>query len=107
MENLVLFIDKEKFIRNLVEELFIGKNSKIHTIDNISENFYLIEDLRPSVLVFDVLSVGDSLEEILALKNIKLIAIGQEAELLKVQGRVNLLLAKPLKVSTLFETIMN
>jgi DNA-binding NtrC family response regulator len=108
MENIVLFIEKEKFIRNLAEELFSIKKGKIYTIESISNNFYLIEDLKPKIVMFDVQSIGEHLDQILAYKNIKFIAIGSTTvEENAVKEKVAKFIKKPLVVATLFEQIMS
>jgi DNA-binding NtrC family response regulator len=108
MENIVLFIEKEKFIRKLTEELFSIKKGKIYTVESISNNFYLIEDLKPQIVIFDVQSIGEHLDQLIAYKNIKLIAIGSTAdEEYAVKEKVAKFIKKPLIVATLFEQIMS
>lgn len=105
MENLVLLIEKEKFVRNLCSEIFKVKGGKIHTIDTIIDHYYLIADLNPSIIVFDVKTVGPELEKLLASSKAKWIAIGDAEDRSSVESRVNLFIQKPLVVSHLYEQI--
>lgn len=105
MENLVLLIEKEKFVRNLCSEIFKVKSGKIHTIESIIDHYYLISDLNPSIIVFDVKTVGNELDKLLASSTSKFIAIGDQEDKENVGNRVNLFIQKPLVVSHLYEQI--
>lgn len=50
---LVLWIDENTFASDLIEKVFNKRDLKIYTISNVSDFGYLIEDLRPEVIVLD------------------------------------------------------
>ncbi len=50
---LVLWIDENTFATGLIEKVFNKRDLKIYTISNVSDFGYLIEDLRPEVIVLD------------------------------------------------------
>ncbi len=54
MEKHILVIDKEKFIRSMFESGLKGSNLKVYTIDTLENNYYLIDELKPVAIFFDI-----------------------------------------------------
>jgi DNA-binding NtrC family response regulator len=50
---LVLWIDENTFATGLIEKVFNKRDLKFYTISNVSDFGYLVEDLRPEVIVLD------------------------------------------------------
>ncbi len=49
----VFYIEKEKFLRSMMELALRAKKAEVYTVETLSENFYLIDDLAPDLIVFD------------------------------------------------------
>jgi hypothetical protein len=50
---LVLWIDQNTFATSLLEKVFKGRNLPFYTIPSAEDFLYLVEDLRPEVIVLD------------------------------------------------------
>ena len=44
----------EKFLRSMMELALRAKKAEIYTVESLSDNFYLIEDLVPELIIFDM-----------------------------------------------------
>lgn len=62
MVKCVLYVEKEKFLRSLFEVALRAKKQEIHTIDTLQNNIYLLEDLRPALIILDWATVQGSPE---------------------------------------------
>lgn len=85
---LVLWIDQNTFATALLEKVFKKKNLLFYTLNNARDIVYLIDDLRPTVLVLDretALIYQKELDQQYAssegLKNLPVIFIGEGEEL--------------------------
>jgi DNA-binding NtrC family response regulator len=109
MERLVLYIEKEKFLRQMLEEIFKIKGAKLHTESTLDENFYLIEDLAPAIIVFDLDSFGankeQNMEKLLSYSNIIFIATGNPNQLEAKDPRIHKCIQKPIQASAIFDQI--
>lgn len=63
--SLVLWIDQNSFSTNLVERVFKKKGLPFYSLSKASELSYLVEDLRPSLIVLDGETARASLDEFL------------------------------------------
>jgi DNA-binding response OmpR family regulator len=103
----VFYIEREKFLRSMFEVAFKNKHEEIYTIDTIVDNYYLIDDLKPELIIFDVKSVGTELEKILSLSDKSiLVATGDSEDKEKVAGRVKDFILKPIVATNLVKTIL-
>jgi DNA-binding NtrC family response regulator len=59
---LVLWIDSNTFASSLLEKVFKKKGLDFYTIPHARDFLYLVEDLKPSVIVIDSLTVKQDLE---------------------------------------------
>jgi response regulator RpfG family c-di-GMP phosphodiesterase len=106
MEIQVLYIEKEKFLRQLFELMYKQKGEKIFAVEEISTNRYLVDDLQPKMIIFDLDSVDhESLEFLLGLNNVKLVATGPKERSQEVESRISLYLSKPIEVHGLYEQL--
>lgn len=105
MDNLVLYIEKEKFLRMALEEVFKRKGGKLHTEEKLKDHFYLIDDLKPSILFFDLKTVINELDEIKQLKNIKLVATGDEEDEKLAQAHQFKFIKKPIIILSIFDQL--
>lgn len=62
---LVLWIDKNTFATELLERVFKKKNLPIYTVASAEDFSYLVDDLRPELIVLDVQTALDSKEAFL------------------------------------------
>jgi response regulator RpfG family c-di-GMP phosphodiesterase len=107
MKNNVFYIEKEKFLRSMFEIAFKNNNTEIYTIDSIIGNYYLIDDLLPTIIVFDVKSIGAELEAVLQYKDkAVLVATGDIEDQNQVKSRVNNFILKPIPAVNLVKTIL-
>lgn len=59
---LVLWIDKNDVATGLIEQVFKSRNLSFYSLKNVSDFSYLINDLRPEVIVLDCDTALDDLE---------------------------------------------
>lgn len=59
---LVLWIDQNTFASSLVEKVYKKKNLEFYTIPHARDFLYLVEDLKPAVIVMDAGTVRQDLE---------------------------------------------
>lgn len=79
----VLYVEKEKFLRSLLEVALRPKGIEVHTVDTLQDNVYLLRDLAPALVLLDletVLATPDLLAEVVAYRQefprSKIIGIG-------------------------------
>lgn len=84
---LVLWIDENKFATDLLEKVFKQKALPFYTLDNVRDFSFLVEDLKPEMIVLDVKTASRHKELFRAqfdaspaLKNIPFVLIGDEKE---------------------------
>ncbi|MFL5785678.1 MAG: hypothetical protein ACJ76H_13765 [Bacteriovoracaceae bacterium] len=59
---LVLWIDSNTFASGLLEKVFRKKGLEFYTVPHARDFLYLVEDLKPSVIVLDASTVKEDLE---------------------------------------------
>jgi DNA-binding response OmpR family regulator len=59
---LVLWIDSNTFASALLEKVFRKKGFEFYTVSHARDFLYLVEDLKPAVIVLDALTVKQDLE---------------------------------------------
>lgn len=107
MNELVLYIEKEKFLRQMLETVFKNRGAKIHTEASIAEYFYLLDDLAPKRVVLDLGSVSrDEVQKVIEKNKFQVILTGDSKQLADFSD-VNLIkITKPLIVLNIFDQIM-
>ena len=50
---LVLWIDENKFATDLLEKVFKQKDLPFYTLDNVRDFSFLVDDLKPEIIVLD------------------------------------------------------
>lgn len=107
MKNNVFYIEQEKFLRSMFEIAFKNQKQEIYTTDTITENYYLLDDLTPAIILFDVKTVGQELEKVLSYSDrAVLVATGNEEDRILVDGRVKAFILKPIAATNLVKTFM-
>jgi DNA-binding NtrC family response regulator len=85
---LVLWIDQNTFATGLLEKVFKKKNLPFYTLSNASDFVYLVDDLKPEVIVLDTKTALEYLEQLKtqfaaseALRKLPIILIDEVREL--------------------------
>lgn len=98
----VFYIEKVEFLRSMMEFALKAKGAEIYTIDTLENNFYLLDDLLPDLIIFDVETAKNHLEQ---LKNYQtravLVAVGDESLSPLVSGWVKTFIAKPIEAKNI------
>ena len=104
----IFYVEKVAFLRSMFEAALKARGAEIYTIDTMVNNFYLLEDLKPELIIFDVQTVGDSLGAILTYQaEAVLIATGDESDRAQVEGKVAHFMPKPIEAHKLGEFILS
>lgn len=106
MSELVLYIEKEKFLRQTLEAVFKSRGAKIHTEESLTEYFYLLDDLSPARVVLDLNSVSmEEVQKVVEMKKFKIILTGDSSKLALYTDPSIIKIAKPIVVLNIFEQI--
>ncbi len=104
----VFYIEKEKFLRSMMELALRAKKAEVYTVETLSENFYLIDDLKPDLIIFDLNNDPSDLEKLYEYsKEAKLVATGVVGSENSLDKRVSGFLPKPLVAHNLAERILS
>lgn len=106
MNELVLYIEKEKFLRQTMEAIFKSRGAKIHTEESLTEYFYLLEDLSPARVILDLSSVPlEEVQKVLEMNKFKVILTGDSSQLGQYSDSAIVKIVKPIVVLNIFEQI--
>ncbi len=50
---LILWIDENRFATSLLEKVFKQKDLSFYTLDNVNDFSFLVDDLKPEIIVLD------------------------------------------------------
>lgn len=112
---LVLWIDQNTFATGLLEKVFKKKNLPFYTIDNAENFVYLIDDLKPELLVLDsktAIEFKEALERQYsnsdALKNLPVIQIDDFGDLPFLEKKIGTIKRPfdPFKIPSVLEEIL-
>lgn len=108
----VFYIEKEKFLRSMMELALRAKKAEVYTVETLTENFYLLDDLKPDLIIFDletvVLAGSDAMEKLLSYQHVaKLIMAGTVGSENTMDSRVKGFLSKPLVAHNLAERVLS
>ncbi len=91
----------------MVEVALKAKKAEIYTVDTLNGNFYLIDDLKPQLVIFDLDCASQDLEQLyLYHDKVKLIATGPLGAENSLDKRVKGFIAKPIVAHNLAERIL-
>lgn len=108
MEKEVFYIEKEKMLRSMFEIAFKNKKQGIYTIDSIVSNYYLLDDLKPKIIIFDVKTVGPELDKLLAYSTQAiLVATGDKEDQNVLGANFKNFILKPISAHNLVKTILD
>ena len=104
----VFYIEKEKFLRSMMELALRAKKAEVYTVETLSDNFYLIDDLKPELILFDLDLPASDLEKLYEYSNkAKLIATGPVGSENSLDKRVSGFIPKPLVAHNLAERVLS
>jgi DNA-binding NtrC family response regulator len=85
---LILWVDKNTFATTLLEDIFKKRNISFYTINSVENFSYLVEDLKPSLMVLDSQTALENLEKLKlqydsseALRNLPVLVIDDQGHL--------------------------
>ena len=106
----VLYIEKEKFLRSMMELALRAKQAEIHTVETLQDNLYLLQDLTPQLVLFDLETCQqnpDELEQLYAFsEKAKLVAVVPKHLNQNLDHRVSGFLEKPIIAHSLAERVL-
>lgn len=92
----------------MVELALKAKKAEIYTVDTLSENFYLIDDLKPQLVLFDLDATPQDLEKLYSYHDrLKLIATGPSHLMSTLDPRVSGFIPKPIVAHKLADRILS
>jgi DNA-binding NtrC family response regulator len=112
---LVLWIDGNTFATKLLEKVFKSRNLPFYSLPDAKDFLYLIDDLKPDLLVLDALTIKNEEENFLrlyaiseALRTLPVVVIGSEEDLPFVKNKIGFLKRPfdPFEVPTLLHNLV-
>ncbi|MBC7714703.1 MAG: hypothetical protein H7177_15260 [Rhizobacter sp.] len=104
----VFYVEKEKFLRSMMELALRAKKAEIYTVETLNENFYLIDDLKPDLVIFDLDQNPADLEKLYEYSNhVRLVASGPAGSENSLDSRVTGFLPKPIIAHNLAERVLS
>lgn len=113
---LVLWIDANTFATGLLERVFKKKDLPFYTLNNAVDFAYLVEDLKPHLLVLDAKTAMEHREALKqqfeaseSLRALPVIMIDEEADLPFIQNKRGVLRRPfdPFKIPEILQNILN
>ncbi len=113
---LILWIDQNIFAATLVEKVFKKKDLPFYGISKVDDFAYLVDDLKPEVIVLDAATAISNLEAFkqqytasLGLQNTSFILIGQDDSLNFIQKKIGSIERpfEPFELPQKISTILN
>ena len=85
-----------------------AKKAEIYTVETLKDNFYLIDDLKPDLIIFDLDQAPTDLETLYGYsKQIRLVATGAAEKEKALDSRVTGFLPKPIVAHNLAERVLS
>jgi response regulator RpfG family c-di-GMP phosphodiesterase len=108
----VFYIEKEKFLRSMMEFALRAKKAEVYTVETLEENFYLLDDLKPDLVIFDLETCQkagvEAMDQLLSYsKHSKLIATCPPGSENSLDSRVKGHLLKPIVAHNLAERVLS
>ena len=104
----VFYVEKEKFLRSMMELALRAKKAEIYTVETLTENFYLIDDLKPDLIIFDLDQNPADLETLYGYsERARLVATGTPGSENSLDKRVKGFLPKPIVAHNLAERVLS
>ncbi|MFA6236542.1 MAG: hypothetical protein WC635_04365 [Bacteriovorax sp.] len=103
----IFYVEKAEFLRSMMEFALKARGAEIYTLDTLENNFYLLDDLRPQLILFDVETCRDHLQRLSDYSpNVVMVGVGNEENKKEVEGMVNNFILKPFEARNLAANIL-
>lgn len=103
----VFYIEKVEFLRSMMEFALKSHGAEIYTVATLENNEYLLEDLSPNMIIFDVETCQNHLPVLLEYSSKAiLVAVGSPSDQQLVQGMVSHFFSKPLEAKNIASRIL-
>lgn len=108
----VFYIEKEKFLRSMMELALRAKKAEVYTVETLADNFYLIEDLKPELIIFDLDTLTNDgpevMEKLFSYANqAKIIMTGAPGSENSMNKNVSGFIPKPIVAHNLAEKVLS
>lgn len=114
MVKCVFYVEKEKFLRSLFEVALKARKQEIYTVESLQKNLYLLEDLRPQLVILDTETVKSTPELVRDVFNyrikypgVKIVLTGREEDIEVLGERADAFLLKPILATNLASRILS
>ena len=96
----------------MMEIALRAKKAEIYTVETLENNFYLLDDLKPDLIIFDLETCqaagAEAMEQLYGYsKQAKLLATTSEGSEKSLDSRVNSHLSKPIVAHSLAERLLS
>ena len=103
----VFYIEKVEFLRSMMEFALRAHGAEIYTVATLENNFYLLDDLSPDLILFDVGTCRDHLPQLAEYSSkAKLVGVGSMEERALVQTMISEYLTKPLEAKKIASRVL-
>jgi DNA-binding response OmpR family regulator len=103
----VFYIEKSDFLRSMMEFALKAKGAEIYTVETIENNFYLLDDLTPDLILFDVETVALNLSQLAEYSSKAiLVGLGSLEDKTRVEAMVKTFMTKPLEAKNIADRIL-
>lgn len=104
----VFYIDKVEFLRSMMEFALKAKGAEIYTVATLENNFYLLDDLEPDLILFDVESCKNHLDQLAEYRTkARLVGVGSLEERSLVSSFTDHFLTKPLEAKNIANRLLS
>ena len=104
----IFYIEKVEFLRSMMELALKARGAEIYTVATIENNYYLLDDLMPDLIIFDVETAQNQMSDLCkySAKAI-LVAVGSVEDKTKVEGMVKSYITKPFVARDIANSILS
>ena len=106
----VFYIEKAEFLRSMLEFALKAKGAEIYTIASLKDHQYLLEDLKPDLIIFDIDTCIDELQDVYKYQKqhkVVLVASGPENRCSEYSQTTGGYLTKPIVAKDLANRILS
>jgi DNA-binding response OmpR family regulator len=91
----------------MMEFALKAKGAEIYTVATLENNFYLLDDLIPDLILFDVKTIQNDLENLKKYKEKALfVAVGDEEDRIKAKSLTDIFLLKPIEAKNIANRLL-
>ena len=103
----VIYIEKERFLRSMMEVALKAKKAEIYTFESLKNNFYQIDDIKPDLVIFTLNEDEDDLRRLYTFADCFRLVLSAPLEFQnQLPPKVSGFLAKPILAHTLAERVL-